>query len=113
MSEEVKGASVNVARSMVISIFVNGLLAIGMLLAVLYCAGDIEALLEVSGFPFIAIFAKGVGSNSGAIAMASLPLVLIMLAAIGVMASASRMLWAFARDRGPPGWKLLSKVRPH
>ncbi len=111
MSEEVRGASTNVARSMVFSVLLNGVLAFGMLLAVLFCAGDIESVLGASGYPFITIFASGVRSSVGAIAMASLPLVLSGLAAIGNMAAASRMMWAFARDEGLPGWRSLSRVR--
>ena len=111
MSEEVRGASVNVARSMVLSVFLNGILAFGMLLAVLFCAGDISTLLGASGYPFITIFANGVRSRAGATAMASLPLVLSGLAAIGNLAAASRMMWAFARDEGFPGWRSLSRVR--
>lgn len=111
MSEEVRGASVNVARSMVLSVLLNGVLAFGMLLAVLFCAGDVSSLLGASGYPFITIFANGVRSKDGATAMASLPLVLSGLAAIGNMAAASRMMWAFARDEGFPGWRSLSRVR--
>ena len=110
MSEEVRGASVNVARSMVLSVLLNGVLAFGMLLAVLFCAGDISSLLGASGYPFITIFANGAHSKKGATAMASLPLVLSGLAAIGNMAAASRMMWAFARDEGLPGWRSLSRV---
>lgn len=113
MSEEVKGASINVARSMVFSVILNGVLAFGMLLAVLFCAGDIKSLLGATGYPFITIFASGVGSNSGASAMASLPLILTGLAAIGNMAAASRMMWAFARNEGLPGWRFLSRVCLH
>lgn len=30
---------------------------------------------------------------------------------VGVLATASRMAWAFAREKGLPGARLLSKVR--
>ena len=112
MSEEIKGASINVARSMVFSVLLNGALAFGMLLAVLFCAGDIGAAAQDSkSYPFITIFVNGVNSDAGATAMASLVVVLSLCAAIGNLAAASRMMWAFARDKGLPWSGILSRVR--
>jgi amino acid transporter len=42
--------------------------------------------------------------------MTALILVLMSAAAIGIMASASRLLWAFARDGGVPLSKYISRV---
>ena len=42
--------------------------------------------------------------------MTSVLIVLIICATFGYIASASRQLWAFARDRGVPGWQLISLV---
>ena len=115
MSEEVKDAPRNVARSMILSTVINGLLAFGMLLAVLFCAGNLDDAVDnaPNGYPFVAIFAVGVGSNEGATAMASIVLVLELCSAAGGLAAASRMMWSFARDRGLPGHKRLSKVSAH
>ncbi|KAF2197262.1 amino acid transporter [Delitschia confertaspora ATCC 74209] len=115
MSEEVKNASRDVARSMVLSILINGCLALGMLLAVLISAQDIMATAEHSlqggtGFPFIEIFAKAVGSNAGATVMVSIIVILEFCSALGSLAAASRMTWAFARDRGLPFSRFLSMI---
>lgn len=114
MSEEVKNASTNVARSMVFSVVINGVLAFAMLLAILFCGGDIgtEAAESASQYPFISIFAQAVGSNVGATIMTAIIVVLQFCSAVGGLAAASRMTWSFARDRGLPGSKLLSRVRP-
>ncbi|KAL9119505.1 MAG: hypothetical protein Q9187_003940 [Circinaria calcarea] len=44
--------------------------------------------------------------------MAALITILNICATISFVATASRMTWSFARDRGTPGWKYLSKVEP-
>lgn len=113
MSEEVKNASRNVARSMFISVVTNGILAFGMLLAVLFCAGDIstEAAQSASQYPFISIFVHAVGSSAGGTLMAALILILQFCSAVGGLAAASRMTWSFARDNGLPGSVSLSRVR--
>jgi len=111
MSEEIKGAARTVPKAMFWSIIINGFLAFGMLLAILYCQGDIEAAVETpTGYPFIAIFASGVQSIGGATAMVSITVFMAWCNAIGALASASRMMWSFARDNGLPFSLQLSRV---
>jgi choline transport protein len=111
MSEEIKNASRVVPGAMIFSLIMNGLLGFGMLLAILFCLGDVDTvLLTPTGYPFMAIFQQGVKSLGGATAMSAIITALVVCATISVVASASRMTWSFARDRGLPGWKWLSKV---
>lgn len=111
MSEEIQNPSVNVPRSMMTGITLNGFLGFGMLLAVLFCLGDVDAALHTpTGYPFIEIFRQAVGTVGGATAMTTIVVALGICGTIGFLASSSRMTWAFARDRGLPGWAQLSKV---
>jgi len=110
MSEEVKKASVNVPRAMVLSTMINGVLAFAMLIAILFCAGNVDAASTESQYPFIPILAIGLGSNGGATVLVSVVIVLQMCASIGCLAASSRMIWSFARDRGVPGSNYLSQV---
>ncbi|KAI9681716.1 MAG: hypothetical protein M1822_007068 [Bathelium mastoideum] len=110
MSEEIKGASRNVPRAMILSTIINGVLAFAMLIAILFCAGNIDAASNESQYPFIPILANGLESNAGATVLTSLVIVLQMCASIGCLAASSRMIWSFARDRGVPGWSRLSQV---
>lgn len=111
MSEEIQNPSVNVPRSMMTGITLNGFLGFGMLLAVLFCLGDVDAALQTpTGYPFIEIFQQAVGTIGGATAMTTIVVALGICGTIGFLASSSRMTWAFARDRGLPGWAQLSKV---
>lgn len=111
MSEEIKNASRIVPGAMIFSLIVNGLLGFGMLIAILFCLGDVDAVLDTAtGYPFMAIFQEGVQSLGGATTMSVIVTALVVCASISVVASASRMTWSFARDRGLPGWRWLSKV---
>jgi amino acid transporter len=97
---------------MFFTIFVNGTLGIAAFIAVLFSIGDIQAALDSpTGYPFIEIFFSATHSRAGATAMASVLIVLIICATFGYVASASRQLWAFARDRGVPFSKQISHVR--
>ena len=113
MSEEVRNASVVVPKSMLLSLIINGALALGMLFAVLFSANDILVLLENSDCrysPFISIFGDAVGSKAGATVMVSIIIFLEFASAMGCLAAASRMTWSFARDRGLPFSRGLSMV---
>lgn len=114
MSEEVKNASTEVPRSMLLSLAINGTLALGMLFAVLFSADDIPHLLQdqdAQTAPFLRIFQHAVGSKAGATVMVSIIVLLEFCSAMGCLAAASRMTWSFARDRGLPFSRALSMVR--
>ncbi|KAK0122768.1 hypothetical protein ONS96_009803 [Cadophora gregata f. sp. sojae] len=111
MSEEIHNASTVVPNVMMFSLVLNGVLGFAMLIAVLFCLGSIDdALATPTGFPFIEIFLQATNSTAGATAMTCIVMLLMAAAAIGVMATASRMLWAFARDNGVPFSNQLGRV---
>lgn len=89
----------------------NGLLGLAMMITVLFCIGDLETVLGTkTGFPFIQVFYDSVGNIAGATAMGAVVVVLTFACAIGITTTASRMTWSFARDRGTPFSKYLSRV---
>jgi len=111
MSEEIQDANINVPRSIFASMILNGCMGFAILLATLFGIGDItSALNSPTKYPFIFIFAQATGSAGGGTAMAIIIVVMIFAATIGFTATSSRMIWAFARDRGLPFSPFLSKV---
>lgn len=111
MSEEVHNASTVIPWAMISSIVLNGVLGFALLIALLFCLGDIDAALtSATGFPFIEIFRGATNSNAAATGMTLVILFILLAAAIGIMATASRLLWSFARDNGVPGSAYISRV---
>jgi choline transport protein len=113
MSEEIVSAATVVPKALVYSIVINGILAWAMLVAMMFCMGDLEAALEATEtlfYPFIEIFYQAVNSRAGAAIMTSIILVMGIASIVGVYAASSRMLWSFARDRGVPFHRTLVKV---
>ena len=112
MSEEIHNASIIVPWALMLSLLINGILGFAMVLALMFCIGDVEAALDPQmtlGYPFLEIFLQAVNSTAGACLMASL-VVLGVCGTVGGFAASSRMLWSFSRDRGTPLWNILSKV---
>jgi choline transport protein len=101
MSEEIQNPRVDVPIAMIGSILLNGTLGFGFLVAILFCMGDLKSALDTeTGYPIIQIFYNITGSTQSASALCSTLIIMAGLAAIPLLASASRMLWVLARDNG-------------
>jgi len=113
MSEEIQNANINVPKSIFASMLLNGLMGFIILLATMFGLGDIDAALaSPTKYPFIEIFASVTGSEAGGTGLTVIILIMMFAATIGFTATSSRMIWAFARDKGLPFSPFLSKVHP-
>jgi choline transport protein len=111
MSEEIHNPSLVVPRSIMLSILLNGTTGFAMVMALLFCIGNMEnALSTPTGYPFIEIFLQATNSVGGSAAMAAIVTSLAVCATVGILASTSRMFWSFARDHGLPFWHTLERV---
>lgn len=62
MAEEISNAVINVPRTIIPAILLNGNMGFALLLATLFVLGDVTAALETStGYPFLEIFAQATG----------------------------------------------------
>ena len=114
MSEEIQNASMAVPQALVLTMGINGALGWAMLIALMFCIGDIQAALDAEdtiGYPFIEIFQQAVSSTAGTAVMTSIVVIMAICATVGTVAASTRLLWAFARDQGVPFSNLLAKVR--
>ena len=113
MSEEVRNPATVVPRILVQTIAINGLMAFVFLLIILFCLGNVdEALNPTYIYPMIGIFKNATRSAGAATATQASIAVIGMVSNTGVVASVSRLTWAFARDSGLPFSKYFSHVHP-
>ena len=114
MAEEVQNADIVVPWSMVSTTVLNGALGFVMVVVVLLVTPDIESALESQtgslGYPFMDIFLTATRSLAGATTMVAIVLFVCAFATVAFVATTSRLIWSFARDRGFPGWRHVSKV---
>ncbi|KAI0467481.1 amino acid/polyamine transporter I [Xylaria cf. heliscus] len=112
MAEEMENPAINVPRAIIITVLFNSSTGWGMVLAILFCLGDINSVLtSPTGIPFIEILYNGAG-KAGATAMTIVIIATILCAVIGFATTASRMVWSFAKDRGLPFYRFIQKVHP-
>ncbi|KIY02245.1 uncharacterized protein Z520_02383 [Fonsecaea multimorphosa CBS 102226] len=113
MAEELKSASKILPRAMIWTIAVNGLLGFVMLVTFLYTLGNLdEDLASPTGYPVIQVFATATESNGGAIGLTTILIILNVCANLTTMAGSSRQLFSFARDKGVPFHRWVSRVPP-
>jgi amino acid transporter len=110
ISEETRGASRSAARGVWQSIFYSAVVGYVVLLAITFAATHVNAIDKAAGYS-PAIFTSALDSWAAKL--------VILIATIGqifcgaaCLTSASRMCFAFSRDRGIPGSRVLSKVNP-
>jgi choline transport protein len=140
MAEELKNSSKTLPRVMMWTSAVNGIL--GFVMLVTFCCklpqtiscslltssdvlGDVESVLATpTGYPFIQVFYNATRSKGGATAMSCILILSAVANSMTNMATASRQLFAFARDQGvpfhrwfatvPEGWEIpLNGKHPH
>lgn len=91
----------------------NSVLGFIMILTLCFCLGDAAAIVKTpTGLPFIQIFFNTTQSYSATNVMCTVLIVTLTASAISEVATASRQLWAFARDNALPFSGVLIKVTP-
>ena len=110
------------------SVLLNGAMGLGITVSALFCMGSIGSILSSQfSYPFVQIFANATKSNGDATAMVSILvdqvlsdcidrgqtailLIVAISGSMGLVATSSRMLWAFAREGGIPGSNTVAYV---
>ncbi|KAH4006794.1 hypothetical protein HBH98_157480 [Parastagonospora nodorum] len=110
LAEEVKNASRVVPKATIISVGLYFVMGYSMAIMILYCFSLEEVLTSTYSIPVIGIFRTVTQSSGGTAALTSLIIVMLIFGTIGSMATASRMLWAFAREEGVPCSRHISKI---
>lgn len=113
LGDEVKDASRKVPLAMVYSVIINGAMAWAFTITILFCLGDYETALETpTGYPIIQVVYGATGSRAATTAMICFLLFNGLVAMFTALASVSRLVWAFARDKGLPFSDFFGLVHP-
>lgn len=111
MSEEIEDASITLPKAIMWSVAPNAVLGLLVIVTLAFCSGNIEEVLQTrTGEPFVQIFYDATGSKAGASVMVAIVIILLISCCFSEVATASRQLWSFARDRGFPASSWLEHV---
>jgi choline transport protein len=102
-----------------IPIAIMGTVAIGFVtswfysVAMFFSMNDLDALFNtLTKVPILELFHQALRSRAGAVVLESMIIVTGMGCQIASHTWQSRLCWSFARDRGLPGSRWLSKIHP-
>lgn len=88
---------------MVIALIISGILTMAFSIAILFGIGDINLALETpTHYPIIQIFYTATGSKGATTAITCTLILTLVSTTFGLLACASRLARAFARDKGLP-----------
>ncbi|EHK99894.1 putative Choline transport protein [Glarea lozoyensis 74030] len=111
MCEEIKDASKQAPRAIVMSVWIGCVTGFVFLVSVCFCIGDITLVAETPTLvPLIQIYHDSTNSNVGTCFLASFIVVINMGSANALLAEGARSLYAFARDEGLPFSHIIRKV---
>lgn len=111
MTEEMRNASREAPKAMVMSVYLGAITGLVFLISVCFCIGNIgETAASSTLVPLIQIFKDSTRSVVGSCFLSSLILVVVLVASNALMVEGSRSLYAFARDRGLPFSRFFAKV---
>lgn len=93
------------------TLVVNGITGFVSVVTFAFSIPDLEAALAPSyNFTYIDIFYQSTGSRAGATVMTCIITIMTLCSTISNVATASRQMFAFARDRGLPFASTLAYV---
>lgn len=113
MAEEVRDAPRAVPRSMVFSVLINGCVALGFTIGLMYTMGSLSDALETpTGYPILEIFYAATKSHAAASVLMMTLVLPGFIALFNGLASVTRLTWAFARDEGLPFSSFFAYISP-
>jgi amino acid transporter len=108
ISEETHGAAESAPKGVWRSVFYSAVIGWVVLLAITFAATDVAGINEGGGTA-LAIFDLAL-SNTAAEAIIFISTVGQLFCGMACVTSASRMTYAFSRDRAVPGWRLWTRL---
>ncbi|PTU24240.1 hypothetical protein P175DRAFT_0553513 [Aspergillus ochraceoroseus IBT 24754] len=113
MCEEIKDASETLPKAIMASVGVNAVLGFIMIITLCFTLGDVDGILSsTTRFPFIQIFYNTTQSYAATNTMTAILVITLTASTITEVATASRQLWSFARDKGLPFSSFFAYVTP-
>jgi len=111
ISEETHGAAEAAAKGVWRSVFYSAVIGWVLLLAITFATTDKQTVDEAFGFsPAIFESALGTGWTKLVLLISTIGQIFCGLA---IVTSASRMMFAFSRDRAVPGWRVWTRLNHH
>jgi choline transport protein len=111
MTEEMQNARIDAPKAIIWAVWIGAVTGLAFLVAICFCIVSIDsAAMTPTGVPLIQIFYDSSGSLAAALVMSICVTIIALVSLCFLCAQSSRVVFAFARDRGLPFSSFFSKV---
>ena len=108
-AEEIQDASETLPKAIMWSVYLNCFMGLIMAVTICFTLGDVTSILaSTTGYPFIQVFYNMTRSYAATNLLTAIIIITLTSSCISEVATASRQIWSFARDRGLPFSGFLS-----
>jgi amino acid transporter len=109
----VKKARTQVPRSMIAAVSMNSIMQFCFMVTVMFCIGDVDQVTNTPTLlPIIEVYYQATKSKNATNFLVVIMALILFLSLFNIFASVSRLVWAFARDKGLPFSETFSYVHP-
>ncbi|KIW96544.1 uncharacterized protein Z519_01935 [Cladophialophora bantiana CBS 173.52] len=108
--EEVGNPTVLGPRIMIGCVLIGVMTGFIYLSVLLFVSKNVQDVISSSAGPMLQIFYDATANKAGSVCLLMFPLVCLLFAAVSIMTTSSRMVYAFARDGGLPASPFFAKV---
>ncbi|SJX63284.1 related to Choline permease [Sporisorium reilianum f. sp. reilianum] len=113
MVDEIDRPSINAPRAMILAVAIGASSTFVVLMVFLFVLKDLEGVTSSAAGALLEIVYQAVGSKAGAVCLLMFPVLSMAFTATALLTTSSRMSQAFARDRGLPFSRVLSRISAH
>ena len=97
--------------SIAIAAVSNAIMMFAFIICLLFTLGDVNRVTNTpTGVPLIEVYYQATNSKGATTFLVLMPTLIVYLAVFNVFASASRLIWVFAKDKGLPFSNFFSTV---
>ncbi|KAK4905608.1 hypothetical protein LTR49_025119 [Elasticomyces elasticus] len=101
LSEETHDASRTIPQVVLAAVGTNAVMLLVVGMTYIFCLGDLDSVLNTStGQPVIQVLYNTTQNHAGTTIITLVIIIVLLSACVGQVATASRQLWSFARDKG-------------
>ncbi|TKA62774.1 hypothetical protein B0A55_13003, partial [Friedmanniomyces simplex] len=100
LSEETEDASWTIPQVLLAAVGSNTVMLLAVGITYIFCLGDLDSVLNTSTYqPVIQVLFNTTQNHAGTTIITLVIIIILLSACVGQVATASRQLWSFARDR--------------
>ncbi|KAH7240008.1 amino acid/polyamine transporter I [Fusarium redolens] len=110
MIEEIPQPCIRGPRIMVACVAMGLVTGFAFLVCLLFVIKDVDAVVASPTGPLVEIYLQATNSKAGTVCLLLFPMICLVFGTLGIMATSTRILYAFARDGGLPFSRVFAKV---